>query len=158
MKMTTYYAGKLQSGFEFQDFVAIEFAKIGIPITNFSSKKLQSKIGENLQGYEIKNDEMFRRTGNLWIETHEKTESMRNNGIEYFESGILRADNTKFYVIGDYLGVFLIQKKVLKKMHEKGKYRKLENNMKTSRGFLLPTADAIEYFDYIEFLTDPQKI
>ncbi len=149
--MTEYYKAKLESGGQFQDFVAIQFAKIGIPITNFSSKKYQMAHGENLQGYEIKNDEMFRSTGNIYIETWERNEGMRDNGAEYLKSGIFRNDNTKFYVIGDIGGVWLMQKKVLQAMSKK--YHPIENRMKTSKGFLLPVNDAEKYFDYICFDT-----
>jgi len=149
--MTEYYKTKLQQGLEFQDFVAVKFAFLGIPITGFSSKKYQYKKGENLQGFEIKNDGSFRKTGNLWIEVEERTATDR----PYVESGILRNDNTRFYVIGDYEGVFLIQKKVLKKFMTKFDIR--ENNMRTSKGFLLPVRYANEWFDYIPFKTDNQN-
>lgn len=142
---STYYETKLMSGSKFQDFIAVEFAKIGIPITNFSSKLYQIKKGENLQGFEIKNDEMFRKTGNIWIECSERFKPEN----EYVESGIFRSDNTRFYVIGDYQGVFLMQKKILKLLSKK--YEERENTRKTSKGFLLPVLKAEEYFDYIEF-------
>lgn len=142
-----YYEKKLQEGLMFQDYCAVEFSKIGLPVTSFSSKEYQYNKGENLQGYEFKNDQQFRQTDNLWIEVSERT----NVGRPYVDSGIFRCDNTRFYVIGDYQGVFLIQKKVLQKMAEKKRYKLLENGKKTSKGFLLPVADAHEYFDYIEF-------
>ncbi len=141
----TYYEEKLKSGLEFQDFVAVEFSKIGIPITSFSSKKFQINKGENLQGFEIKNDEKFRQTGNFWIELKERTTEEK----PYTPSGIFRTDNTRFFVIGDYKGVFLIQKKILRLLSSK--YKQIENNRKTSIGFLLPVKDAEKYFDYIAF-------
>ena len=141
-----YYDSQLKDGLEFQDFCSIKFAERGIPITNFSSKKYQIEKGENLQGYEFKYDKQFRKTGNLWIELAEKTD---NRNPDYVNSGILRNDNTVFYIIGDYEGVFLIQKKILILMS--GKYRIVENNLKTSKGILFPTEKAREYFDYIKF-------
>jgi len=143
--MTEYYKSKLASGLEFQDYCAIQFSKIGIPITSFSSTKYQYEKGENLQGFEFKNDEIFRSTGNLWIEVKERT----NINNEYVNSGIFRSDNTKFYVMGDYEGVFIMQKKVLQALSKK--YKAKENNMKTSIGFLFPVKRAKELFDYIEF-------
>lgn len=143
-----YYNSKLLSANEFQDFVAVEFAKIGISVTNFSSKLYQIKKGENLQGFEIKHDEMFRKTGNIWIEKQERFSPEK----EYVSSGIFRSDNTRFYVIGDYEGVFLMQKKILQ--HMSAKYKEKENTRLTSRGFLLPVEDAKKYFDYIQFTSD----
>lgn len=143
--MTDYYAKMLQEGLEFQDYCACEFAKIGIPITNFSSKKFQYTKGENLQGYEFKLDKNFRATGNLWIELKERTD-IKN---EYRDSGILRSDNTMFYVMGDFTGVYLMQKKVLIAMVTRFKH--IENKIKTSIGFLLPTVNAEKYFNYIIF-------
>jgi hypothetical protein len=140
------YSENLAKGLEFQDFVAVEFSKIGIPITSFSSKKYQYSKGENLQGFEIKYDMMFRKTGNFWIECKEKT---RAENLNWVDSGIFRSDNTIFYVIGDYDGVYIMQKKVLKAMSVK--YKLIENKSKTSIGFLLKVDDAEKYFDYKNF-------
>ena len=144
--MTEYYNNQRKDGEEFQDFCSIQFSKRGVPVTNFSSKKYQLEKGENLQGYEFKLDKQFRKTGNLWIELAEKSNSQ--NEI-YINSGILRNDNTLFYIMGDYDGVFLMQKKILIVISKN--YKIIENNMKTSKGFLFPTEKAREYFDYIKF-------
>lgn len=143
---TQYYKEQLNDGLEFQDFCSIKFAERGIPITNFSSKKYQQTKGENLQGYEFKFDKQFRKTGNFWIELAEKSNAENSN---YINSGILRNDNTMFYIIGDYEGVYLMQKKILIIISERYSIR--ENNMKTSKGFLFPVEKAREYFDYIKF-------
>jgi len=141
----SYYQAQLNEGLEFQDFCSIQFAKIGIPITNFSSKKYQLEKGENMQGYEFKFDKKFRKTGNFWIETEERS----NINKEYIKSGINRNDNTIFYVIGDYSGVYLMQKKVL--IFIQGHYKIIENNVKTSRGYLLSVTKADIYFNYFNF-------
>jgi len=143
---TNYYNEQLKAGSEFQDFCSIKFAERGIPITNFSSEKYQKEKGENMQGYEFKLDKQFRNTGNLWVELAEKSNS---NNAEYINSGILRNDNTMFYIMGDYEGVFLMQKKLL--IVISANYKILENKMKTSKGFLFPVEKAREYFDYIKF-------
>lgn len=113
-----------------------------------SSKKYQKDIGENIQGFEIKMDLKFRHTGNIYIETHEKSNI---NVYQYSVSGIYRFDNTWIYVIGDYQGVYLMQKKVLQAMEKKGHYKKVENGTLTSKGFLFPVTEANKYFNYIEF-------
>ena len=142
--MTDEYKERLALGLEFQDYCAIEFAKIGIPITNFSSQKYQHEKGENLQGYEFKLDRNFRRTQNLYIEIAEKS---NKENAQFIDSGIMRSDNTLFYVIGDYEGVWLIQKQTLKYYIE---YLK-EVQTPTSIGKLLPIEKAKNLFNYIEF-------
>jgi len=113
-----------------------------------SSKKFQISIGENLQGFEIKNDNLFRKTHNLYIEIAEKS-NVKNEF--YVSSGIFRHDNTWIYCIGDYDSCFLIQKKVLQAMQKMGKYKTVENALKTSKGFLLPVSEAQIYFNEIIF-------
>lgn len=140
------YSQNLALGQEFQDFVAVQFSKLGIPITSFASKKYQNTKGENLQGFEIKFDRKFRTTGNLWIELQEKTKA---ENLNWIDSGILRTDNTRFYVMGDYAGVYLMQKKALVVISTKETI--IENLSKTSRGFLLKIDRAARLFDYIEF-------
>lgn len=144
----SYYSEQLESAGEFQDFVCMKLITKGIVLSNMSSKKYQIDIGENLQGFEIKNDKMFRTTGNLYIEVEEKSNPQN---INYVESGISRNDNSWIYAIGDYQGIYLIQKKVLKAMYLKKSYKEVENKTKTSLGFLLPVAEADIYFNYIEF-------
>lgn len=142
------YEKRFNESNEFQDFVCIELIKKGIVLSNMSSKKYQIMKGENVQGFEIKHDKNFRRTKNLYIEYEEKGNIVNEN---YVVSGINRYDNSWIWVIGDYQGVYLIQKKVLMAMHEKGRYKYVKNGTDTSKGFLLPVADADIYFNYIEF-------
>jgi len=94
----------------------------------------QNSIGESLQGFEVKFDDMLHKTGNLWIEIAEKTNP---NNEEYVSSGVFRKDNTWVYIIGDRKELFVFSKKLLKRFAESGKFEIRENNMKTSRGFLL---------------------
>ncbi len=141
--MTDEYRERLALGLEFQDYCAVEFSKMGIPITNFSSEKYQYEKGENLQGFEFKYDRRFRDTGNIYIEVAEKS---NKDNMQYVESGIMRSDNTLFYVIGDYQGVWLIQKQTLKHFLEHLK----QVQTPTSIGRLLPTEKAKDLFNYIE--------
>jgi len=107
-------------------------------------------LGENIQGFEIKFDHLFRKTGNLYIEIMEKS----NSSLEFYsDSGINRHDNTWIYCVGDYEGIFLMQKSVLVAMNEKGSFKFVENGTKTSKGFLLPVTDAKKYFTEISFIS-----
>ncbi len=143
MNYKEYYNSSLQKGLEFQDFVAIALLKeIGIPLTSLSSKKFQFSVGENLQGIEIKFDDKFFDTGNIYIEVKEKSNPINLN---YVDSGIYRNDNTWLYLIGNYSTMFIFGKKHLQLMYESQKYREVENSTKTSIGFLVPVSDATKY-------------
>lgn len=95
---TGYYGEKLDQGLEFQDYVTEEMYKIGWPIVGYSSKKFQVTRGENIMGAEIKNDQRFRETGNLYIEMEEKAYPTNPH---YVKSGIMREDNSIIFIIGD---------------------------------------------------------
>ena len=137
----------LEEGKEFQDFCVTQFPIVlGITISLFTSRKYQYNYGESLQCFEFKYDKLYRDTGNIWIEMQEKTNSENR---EYKPSGILRNDNTQFWAIGDYRGVFIIPKKTLIVMSKK--YTSIENNLKTSIGYLLPVKKAEDLFPYIGF-------
>lgn len=135
-----YYKEQLSLSLEFQDFVADTLYHHGIVIMNYGSKKYQIEKGENKIGCEIKNDKKFRLTGNLWIELKEKSDP---KNINYIESGINRVDNTWIYIIGDYNTLYIFGKKMLTFLSKK--FNEIENNTKTSIGFLLPVSDAEKY-------------
>ena len=65
--MTEYYKEKLEQGLQFQDYVIDLLYDAGLPVVTYSSKQYQNNVGENRGGLEIKNDERFRETGNLYI-------------------------------------------------------------------------------------------
>ena len=138
--MTPYYKEKLEQGLEYQDFVSEVLYKIGLPLFSYNSKKYQIEYGENKLGIEIKFDNKFSETGNVYIEIAEK--SNPDNPC-FVISGIYRNDNTWLYVIGDRKKVFVFPKVILKLLHKSGRYRAVENA--TSKGFLLPTGDADKY-------------
>ena len=131
--MNDYYKECLEKGLEYQDFVTVKMAKeLGIIISNFSSKQYQYNIGENQQGIEIKFDDKYKETGNLYIETSEKSCATMSS---YTKSGIYRNDNTWLYLIGNYESIFIFGKKILQIQCESKKYRKVVTP--TSKGFLL---------------------
>jgi len=115
----------------------------GINITLTKTYEDQINIGESLEGYEIKFDDKYKETGNLWIEIKERTDVNK----EYVNSGIYRDDNSKYYVIGNYDVIFVFLKDKLKQI-EKQK-NKLENDRKTSIGYLLTTPECFRYSNMI---------
>jgi len=139
------YYNQLQEGQKFQDYCAYVLqTKLSIGVINFQSKEFQFKFGENMQGVEFKFDNLFQNTGNLWIEVEERT----NPELNYSNSGILRKDNSWLYCIGDYRVLYIFSKKFLANLYNSKRYEVIENNLMTSKGFLLPKTDADKYSAY----------
>ena len=143
MTYAEYYKAKLESGLLYQDFVVdAAWHLLGLAIVQYSSKAYQQSVGESRTGVEIKHDEKFSETGNLWIEIEEKA-SQRPG--PYVQSGIYRVDNCWLYVIGNYDIIFFFSKRWLQQLHKSDRYRTIENNTKTLRGFLFCEKDAKRY-------------
>jgi hypothetical protein len=143
MSYAEYYKAKLDGALVFQDFVVdVAWQTMGLAIVQYSSKLYQAKVGESRTGVEIKHDEKFKETENLWIEVAEKA---RPRHGDYVPSGIFRNDNAWLYAIGDYDTIFFFSKKFLRQLAESGRVRIFPNHTKTSRGFLLCKADALKY-------------
>jgi len=131
-----YRRKKMESAMMFQDFVVdVSWNMLGLAIVQYSSKQYQYAVGESKTGCEIKFDMKYEKTGNLYIETGEKAEPREG---DYFPSGIYREDNTWLYIIGNYERIFYCPKNILQILHKTGKYRQVENDTKTSIGFLVP--------------------
>ena len=124
-----------QDGLEFQDFVCSELAKHGIILQNLSSRKYQFNVGENLQGFEIKQDNMCTKTGRLSIEVGER--SRNDPCLQWSDSGILRADNSWLYLHGNYAVIFIFAKNWLIR-YLKEKKPKIDEKFGTIRTFYLP--------------------
>lgn len=146
-KYQDYYKTKLEGALVFQDFVVdVMFNATGLAIVQYGSKAYQDGVGESRTGVEIKHDEMFHRTGNLWIEVAEKS---RPREGDYVPSGIFRTDNAWLYIIGDYDTIFVFTKNMLQGLYHSGRYRTVENRFKTSMGFLMSERDAERYASII---------
>lgn len=141
INMTEYYKECLEKGLKYQDFITeILLIELGICLSSYASKKYQQCKGENIQGFEIKFDDKFKETGNIYIEVKEKSNSNNEN---YVKSGIYRNDNTWLYLIGNYNTLYIFSKSHLKLMHEKKKYE--EKIIPTSKGFIIPEIDCDKY-------------
>jgi hypothetical protein len=138
-----YYKAKLDGAKLYQDFVIdAAWNLLGLAIVQYSSELYQRTVGESRTGVEIKHDEQFGRTGNLWIELAEKA---RPRDGPYVPAGIYRQDNTWLYVIGDYDAIFFFAKTLLRALHQSGRWQVIENKTRTSEGFLLKSCDAEKY-------------
>lgn len=136
--MTEYYKDKLKSGLYYQDFVTEKLYEHGLPIISYSSKEFQNLIGENKAGIEIKNDTLFSKTGNFYIEIAEKSNP---ENVNFIPSGIYRNDTTWLYLIGDMKKIYIFSKMQLKLLAESGRYKIFTISLGTSKGFLLPIKD-----------------
>jgi len=86
---------KLQKGFEFEAYIMDWFCKQkNINLSHYTLLKEQIEKGENRQGIEIKNDQRFIETGNLFISVE------RDYGYTKYESGIYK-NQSWLYVIGN---------------------------------------------------------
>jgi hypothetical protein len=138
MNYDAYRHNKIETGLVYQDFICdLLLRTLGLPVVQYASKFYQQQVGESRTGVEIKHDERYARSGNLWIEVAEK--AVPRPG-PYAPSGIYRSDNTWLYVIGNYDVVFLFGKTTLQNLVASKRFPLLENGLKTSEGFLLPDA------------------
>lgn len=143
MSYDAYYKAKLEGALLYQDFVIdVSFHTVGLTIVQYASKTYQHAIGESRTGVEIKFDEKYRDTGNLFIEIAEKAKPRPG---PYVPSGIYLSDNTWLYVIGDYDTVFYFSKRLLQQLHKSGRYPLREIATRTAQGFCLPEIDAHRY-------------
>lgn len=144
--MNDYYKNQLEEALEYQDFVVQVMMRRGTPICVYSSKKNQYKA-ESANGYEIKYDKRFKDTGRLYIETHEKTS---HTNSKWVESGILKNDNSKYIIIGDYEHIFIFSKHQLVREYKQCKWNKADTA--TSKGMFIDVYENGEFNKEFEFL------
>ena len=132
--MTERYKKMLKKGQEYQDFIADRLPeKLGIALSVYKSKLYQYGKGESKQGIEIKFDDVYARTGNLYIEIAEKSNPKNPH---FVKSGIYRNNNSWLYLIGNYERAFIFGISILKLYYEDSRFEK--KKIPTSIGFLLP--------------------
>lgn len=139
--MTENYKEMLQKGLEYQDFITdVLINELGIALSSYGSAKYQYTKGENKQGFEIKFDDKYKTTNNLYIEVAEKSNKLNEN---FVSSGIFRNDNTWLWITGNYQEVFIFSKKHLKLMFNSKKFKQVVTE--TSKGFLIDKENAEKY-------------
>ena len=147
-KKTSYFEEKLQMAFDFEQYIYKLFSEKGVDLGEYTTPDGQYS-GENEMGVEIKNDTLIKRTGNIYIEYMEKSKA--SNWV-YVDSGILKDDNTKYLLIGDYDAFWIFRKERLVEIFKE----EVETNRKgvpssrgiqfkqiaTSKGFVYPVKEA----------------
>lgn len=131
---------KQEKGLEFESFIMDWFAnQKNINLSHYTLLKEQINKGENRQGIEIKNDQRFQETGNLFISVE------RDYGYTKYESGIYK-NQSWLYVIGNEYEFYIFATKHLKQYYEHNKpqlfdgFKSIKNGI--DKGFLLSKKQA----------------
>ena len=131
---------KLQEGLEFESYVMDWFcSQKNINLSHYTLLKEQINKGENRQGIEIKNDQRFQETGNLFISVE------RDYGYTKYESGVYK-NQSWLYVIGNENEFYIFATKHLKQYYEHNKpqlfdgFKSIKNGI--DKGFLLSKKQA----------------
>lgn len=131
---------KQQKGFEFESFIMDWFSKQkNINLSHYTLLKEQIEKGENRQGIEIKNDQRFAETGNLFISV------AREYSYTTHPSGIYK-NQSWLYVIGNQDEFYIFAVKHLKQYYEHNKpalfngFKSIKNGI--DKGFLLSKKQA----------------
>lgn len=138
-----YFIENLTLSHRFEIYIDCVFKVRGLDIGLYYGRELQYS-GENAAGIEIKRDMMAVKTGNLYIEYAERHYAAGS----WIASGILKDDNTRFFLLGDVGKYYILRKSDLLGLYEAltgtpprpvpPGVRKAEAKRGTSLGFLLP--------------------
>ena len=147
---TSYYKEKLQASFEFENYIANLLMKdFDMDLGQYLTPEGQYDLGENKLGIEIKNDTLIKKWGNVYIEYAEKSNAKNS---KYVDSGILKNDNSIYFLIGtsDEFWIFKKQRlieifyeeKQLAKNDKKSQRGILFKKKATSLGYVFPVKNA----------------
>lgn len=138
---TDYFTQQLEEAFLFENHIAGLLKKrFDLDIGAFMDAQGQYDLGENALGIEIKNDKLLHKTGNLYIEFQEKAVA---TNTRYIDSGILKKDNTRFFLIGTADQFYILRKSFLLQLYHQVTSGTMNNKVRivtiaTSKGMLLP--------------------
>lgn len=150
-KKTPYYKEKLQAAFEFENYIAELLQRdFSLDLQQFLTPEGQYDLGENELGIEIKNDTLIKKWGNVYVEYAEKSNS---GNYVFIKSGILKDDNSIYFLIGDRDGFWIFKKERLLEIYREevaivksGNISKRGIKFKqiaTSKGFVYPVKNAV---------------
>jgi len=126
---------KQSKGLQYESFIIDWFAENKrINLSHYTTTQEQFTKGENRQGIEIKNDQMFAKTGDLFISVE------RDYGYTKYPSGIYKQQSW-LYVIGNKEVFYIFATKHLQQYFEKHTPNLfngfISNKNGTEKGFLL---------------------
>lgn len=131
---------KQSKGLEYESYIMDWFTnEKRINLSHYTTIKEQFLKGENRQGIEIKNDQMYAKTGNLFISVE------RDYGYAKHASGIYKGQSW-LYVIGNKKVFYIFATKHLKQYFETNEPKLFKGFVSakngTEKGFLLSTKQA----------------
>ncbi len=145
MEMTSLYKANFAAGQEYERFIADKWPFFfGHPLRIHEGRMAQLK-GETEEGVEIKLDRMFHKTGNLYFETAEKSNP---DNPQMVESGILRNDNTQWFLIGNKHEAFIFDILVLRRCEKNNHYWLIRRETSTSQGWTMPKIYIPQYAQF----------
>ena len=145
---SNYYISNLEDSHRFEVYAEWVFRQYGIDIGLFYGRQQQYEVGETRAGIEIKHDKKSQETGNYYFEYMERLTAQGS----WVVSGLLKKDNTRYYfygVTGDYLilpkdRLMDYYRRIVLENDPPAGCRKAEALRGTSKGFLLPRAEAVK--------------
>ncbi len=157
-----YYIKQLNASHRFEVYIDDLFRRHGYDIGLFYGKDQQYHQGETKAGIEIKCDMQLQKTGNVYIEYQER---MTKAG-EWVDSGILKPDQTKYFLIGTMEEFFILPREKLQNYYHRlvkcgekmeGIELKEERAHQTSKGFIIQRQTAKQDHISIEEVIDNLK-
>lgn len=148
-RKSDYYIKQLTASHQFEVYIDHVFRINGYDIGLFYGRSQQYKRGETEAGIEIKCDMKLQETGNVYIEYQERINS---NG-EWVNSGILKEDETRYFLIGTIQEYFILPRGELQAYYNRlvqngeriaGARLVQEKAHLTSKGFILSRAKAAD--------------
>lgn len=139
-----YYINNLTDSHRFEVYIDTLFAQNGVDLGLYYGRDEQYNQGENRLGIEIKRDKKSSEgSPNLFIEYQER---LNPRSQEWVNSGILRDDNTRFYLIGDIDNFWVFNKEdlvyIYNQLYRGNSYyngcRLVKVVRGTSRGYIIP--------------------
>lgn len=139
MPLHSDYESNLEQAKEFEEFVYDTFLhERRLVVGGYKSRHYQVLHGESMTGVEVKLDMLFRKYGNLFVETFERPSTSH----DWKPAGIYHESNPWLIVIGDKAGFWVLGTQTLRNIHEAGVCKETENRSHTGKGFLLPVCKA----------------
>lgn len=138
--MTAQYEGLLKMGNEYEDYIDRLLKANGVYIGLYQTKEEQYNIGESQKGVEIKYNSRFTELKSVYVEVTECTK----DGNKHVLSGILRNDNTRWMLMGDYKHAVMFDKGELAVIYLSGCCTVIKPH-NTSTGFVMGLPDVLYY-------------
>lgn len=139
--MSDYYTVQRALGEAYERYIVARLHREGIPIVRHETQAAQFAHGDVRIGadhVEIKLDQQFAVTTNLYIETAEKR---RREQATWTPSGIFSRSTARWYGIGDYRDWFLFEREHLRQNARAERLLTIARG--TSQGYLMRSSERL---------------